>query len=114
VRASVFLDYGLIFVRLTFFFLSCIGCVFIYITTAAPSARSLGATNGLSQTTVSIARAAARITAAWLFAFSAEHNVLGGYAVYAVLVVLPVFCLLAAAPLPENGWDEAGGKTSGT
>jgi len=90
------------------------GCVFIYITTAAPSPRLLGATNGLSQTTVSISRAAARITAAGLFAFSAEHNLLGGYAVYVVLIVLTSLCLLVAAPLPENGWDEGGDKLNGT
>jgi hypothetical protein len=77
------------------------GCVFIFITTSAPNKRSLGATNGLSQTTVSIARAIGPAISTSLFAFSSENNLLGGYAVYAVFIALTGLSLLFATRLPK-------------
>jgi hypothetical protein len=85
------------------------GCVFMFITGAAPNARSLGATNGLSQTTVSVTRAVGKVIAAYLFAFSKTHEVLGGYAVFVLFVMLAVACLIPAMWLPEGGWEKEKG-----
>jgi hypothetical protein len=79
------------------------------VTSAAPNKRSLGTTNGVSQTSVSIARAIAPALATSLFSFSAEHDLLGGYAVYVVFFVLSCFALLLALRLPHNprpAWEE--------
>jgi len=83
------------------------GCIFMYVTASAPSKRSLGATNGLSQTTVSIARAIGPAMATSLFAASVEHNLLGGYAVYAILFAASCFAILLALCLPDKIWEEA-------
>jgi len=72
---------------------------------AAPNKRSLGTTNGLSQTIVSIARAMGPAISTSLFAFSVQHNFLGGYGVYAVFITLTSFSLLVAARLPDELWS---------
>lgn len=82
------------------------GCIFMYITASAPSRRSLGAVNGFSQTTVSIARAIGPALTTSLYSLSVEHNILGGYAVYAILFTLSIFGLLLAMQLPDKMWDE--------
>ncbi|KAF8574316.1 MFS general substrate transporter [Ramaria rubella] len=76
-------------------------CTHIFITSAAPTRNTLGATTGLAQTLVSFTRAVGPTSAASLFAFSLERNLLGGQLVYLVLVVLVVLSLLAAARLPK-------------
>ncbi|KAF8220945.1 MFS general substrate transporter [Tricholoma matsutake] len=81
-------------------------CVFMYITASAPSKRSLGAINGLSQTTVSFARAVGPAMSTSLFSLSVEHKILGGYAVYAILFVFSGLALLLAARLPHEMWEE--------
>ena len=78
------------------------GCIFIYITAAAPNKRSLGATNGLAFTIVSAVRILAPLTATSLYSFSVEHNLLGGYAVYIVLTLLSCFAVLFALLLPDD------------
>jgi hypothetical protein len=85
---------------------SALGCIFIFITMSAPNKRSLGATNGLSQTTVSIARAVGPAISTSLFAFSSEHNLLGGYAVYAFFFALSCSSLLLAIRLPNDPYEE--------
>ena len=60
----------------------------MFITASAPSKNVLGAINGASQTTVSIARAFGPALAASLFAFSKERNILNGNAVYVILISL--------------------------
>ncbi|KAF5379817.1 hypothetical protein D9615_005697 [Tricholomella constricta] len=87
------------------------GCIFMFITASAPSKRSLGATNGLSQTTVSIARAIGPAMATSLFSVSVEHNLMGGYAVYAILFVLSCFAIMLARRLPHQMWEEADDST---
>lgn len=82
------------------------GCIFMYITTSAPNKRSLGATNGLSQTTVSIARAIGPAMSTSLFSISVEKNILGGYGVYALLSFLSVLALILGSKLPEALWEE--------
>ncbi|KAI9437152.1 MFS general substrate transporter [Lactarius indigo] len=64
------------------------GVIFMYISSAAPNKRSLGATNGAAQTMVSIQRAIGPAAATSLFAFSLENNILGGKFVYVVLLAL--------------------------
>ena len=82
------------------------GCIFVYITTAAPHKRSLGATNGLSQTTVSIARAIGPALSTSLFSISVERNILEGYGVYALLACVSVGALILGSYLPDKPWDD--------
>ncbi|PPQ63561.1 hypothetical protein CVT24_004858 [Panaeolus cyanescens] len=81
------------------------GTIFMYITSSPPSKRALGATNGLSQTTVSIARAIGPALSTSLFSYSVEHNILGGYGVYFFLMILSCFALVLACRLPPRPWD---------
>ena len=76
----------------------------MYISTAAPNKRSLGATNGIAQTVVSIQRTVGPAAAASLFAFSLEKNILGGN--FAYIVMLGIVCagLVVAVQLPKNTW----------
>ena len=83
------------------------GAVFMYVSTSAPSKRSLGATNGLAQTVVSIQRTVAPAAAASLFAFSLNNNILGGNFTYVVLVALVCVGLCIAVQLPKNTWKPA-------
>ncbi|KAF8713430.1 hypothetical protein AX14_012984 [Amanita brunnescens Koide BX004] len=84
----------------------CYSCIYIFITASSPNKHSLGATNGISQTTVSIARAIGPALATSLFSFSVDRNILGGYAVYLVLFTLSCSALLPAVQLPDKPWDE--------
>ncbi|KAH9481792.1 Major facilitator-type transporter psiT2 [Psilocybe cubensis] len=81
------------------------GTIFMYITTSSPNKRSLGATNGLSQTTVSIARAIGPALSTSLFSYSVEKRLLGGFGVYAIFSILSVFALYLATRLPNKTWD---------
>ncbi|KAH9169219.1 major facilitator superfamily domain-containing protein [Lactarius sanguifluus] len=78
--------------------------IFMYISSAAPNKRSLGATNGVAQTMVSIQRAVGPATAASLFAFSLENNILGGNFAYVVLHAVVWVGLGVAVQLPRNTW----------
>ena len=79
-----------------------LGCIFVFVTAAAPNRRSLGATHGVSQTVVAIARTVAPSSPTSLFSFSVEHNLLGGYAVYVVLSFLSCFAVWLAMCLPRE------------
>ncbi|KAH9026658.1 MFS general substrate transporter [Lactarius hengduanensis] len=78
--------------------------VFMYISSAAPNKRSLGATNGVAQTIVSIQRTVGPATAASLFAFSLDNNILGGNFAYVVLHAVVWVGLGVAVQLPKNTW----------
>ena len=78
----------------------------MFITASAPNKRSLGATNGLSQMTVSIARAIGPALSTSLFSFSVENNILGGFGVYVIFAILSVLALLLAIRLPFKVWDQ--------
>ncbi|KAF8071616.1 major facilitator superfamily domain-containing protein [Lyophyllum atratum] len=82
------------------------GAIFIYITAAAPSQASLGATHGLSQMTTSIMRAIGPATANGLFSLSIEHNYLGGYLVYYALFMIACIVLSATSLLPRRVWGQ--------
>ncbi|EIW57758.1 MFS general substrate transporter [Trametes versicolor FP-101664 SS1] len=74
------------------------GCIFIYITDAAPNERALGLTNGLGQTTVSTVCAVAPSAASSLFAASLEGNIAGGTLVYWV------FCGVVVMGIASTRW----------
>ncbi|KAH9046513.1 MFS general substrate transporter [Lactarius hengduanensis] len=78
--------------------------VFMFVASAAPNKRSLGALNGLAQTVVSTQRAVGPAAAASLFAFSLQNNILGGQSAYAVLLSFACVGLCVAVQLPRNTW----------
>ncbi|KAH9030867.1 MFS general substrate transporter [Lactarius deliciosus] len=80
------------------------GVIFMYMSSAAPNKQSLGATNGVAQTVVSIQRAIGPAAATSLFAFSLENNILGGNLVYVVLLALVLVGLGVAVQLPRDMW----------
>ncbi|KAJ3571158.1 hypothetical protein NP233_g3935 [Leucocoprinus birnbaumii] len=82
------------------------GSIFMYVTSSAPNKRSLGATNGLSQMAVSISRAIGPALSTSLFSYSVQHNVLGGYGVYLLMIILSFLALLIATFLPTRVWEE--------
>lgn len=87
------------------------GCVYVFITSAAPNQRSLGATNGMALTSAAIARTIAPEMATSLFSFSVEHDLLNGYAVYLVMFLLSCGALWLAMQLPLDvrpAWERDG------
>ncbi|KAG2132983.1 major facilitator superfamily domain-containing protein [Suillus clintonianus] len=78
------------------------GCILMFITAAAPNKRSLGATNGLAQMTASIVRAIGPASSTSMFAYSIQHNLMGGYAVYAIFVTMGIFAMKIATKLPDK------------
>jgi len=80
------------------------GAIFIFISAASPNRASLGATNGLSQTTVSLMRAIGPAMANSLFSFSIEKGFLGGHLVYYLLLILVCIALGVASLLPRHIW----------
>ncbi|KAL4074787.1 major facilitator superfamily domain-containing protein [Scleroderma yunnanense] len=91
------------------------GVISVLVTRATPNKYSLGAMNGLSQSTCSIARAIGPATFSSLFAFSKERNILNGNLVYGVLLVLACFLVFLSRFLPDltNGDDEGNRDTPG-
>jgi len=78
------------------------GAIFMFVTAAAPNKRSLGSVNGIAQTTVSVLRAVGPATSTSLFAFSLQTNLLGGNAVYPILMILPCVGMFYANRLPRE------------
>ena len=76
----------------------------MYITSAVPNKRSLGAANGLAQMATSIQSAVGPVVADWLFAFSLTHNVMGGNFAYVVLIGVVCVTLGVSTQLPRNAW----------
>ncbi|KIK84750.1 hypothetical protein PAXRUDRAFT_152851 [Paxillus rubicundulus Ve08.2h10] len=74
--------------------------VLIYITASAPNQKTLGAVHGLNQTTASAARAIGPALATSMFAYSMEHDILGGYAVYFVMIAITLVTSWFGAMLP--------------
>ncbi|KAF9048880.1 major facilitator superfamily domain-containing protein [Panaeolus papilionaceus] len=88
------------------------GTIYMYITSAAPNERSLGGTHGVAQTAVSIARGICPALTSALFSFSIEKNVLGGYAIYVLLVSISGFTMFWITRLPTRMWDECSDRCS--
>ncbi|KJA21098.1 hypothetical protein HYPSUDRAFT_141201 [Hypholoma sublateritium FD-334 SS-4] len=78
------------------------GCVYMFITAAAPNKRSLGATNGLGQTLVSIGRIVTPVMTTSLLSLSIEHHIMWGFAAYVALIALTMGGLWLAAQLPRR------------
>ncbi len=78
----------------------------MYLSSAAPNKRSLGATNGVAQTMVSIQRTVGPTAAASLFAFSLDNNILGGNFAYVVLPAIVWAGLGVAVQLPKTVWKQ--------
>ena len=78
------------------------GCVYMYITAASPNKRSLGATNGLAQTLVSIGRIVTPVLASSLLSFSIQYHIAWGYAAYIMLVFLAIGGIGLASQLPKR------------
>ncbi|KAG2342106.1 MFS general substrate transporter [Suillus weaverae] len=81
------------------------GTIFLFITASAPTNNVLGAINGLSQTSTSMARAVGPAMATSLFAVSKEHNLLGGNAVFVILIMLAGGLRWLASQLPDEIQD---------
>ena len=78
------------------------GVIFMFITASTPNKHSLGATNGLSQMSVSIARAIGPAMSTSLFSFCVENNIFGGFGVYVIFAILSLFALRLATRLPTT------------
>jgi hypothetical protein len=74
----------------------------MFTTASAPAENVLGAINGLSQTTASMARAVGPVLATSLFAYSKEHNLLHGNAVYVFLIILAGVSSWLGSQLPDQ------------
>ncbi|CAA7266807.1 unnamed protein product [Cyclocybe aegerita] len=86
------------------------GCIFMYVTESAPNRRSLGATNGLAQTTVSSARAVGPALTTSLFSFSVQKNLLHGHGVYVVLAIFSCGAVYLGTLLPHRIWSKQVGS----
>jgi hypothetical protein len=82
-----------------------VGTIFLFITASAPAKNVLGAVNGLAQTTASMVRAVGPALTTSLFAFSKEHNILNGNAVYLVLIILAGVLMWLGSQLPDEIQD---------
>ncbi|KAH9059711.1 MFS general substrate transporter [Lactarius vividus] len=82
----------------------------MYVSSAAPNTRSLGAVYGLSDVASSVLGTVGPAAAGWLFAFSLTHDVLGG--TFAYIVLLGVVCIELGAStwLPKNTWAHPMGE----
>ncbi|KAG1767177.1 MFS general substrate transporter [Suillus placidus] len=76
--------------------------IFMFVTASAPAKNVLGAVNGMGQMSISIAHAVGPLFASSIFAFSKDHNILGGHAVFVVLCIPAVGMLWLASHLPEE------------
>ncbi|KAJ7486967.1 major facilitator superfamily domain-containing protein [Mycena latifolia] len=82
------------------------GAIFMFLTASAPTG-SRGTVNGLAQTAASSAKAIGPAMATSLFSLSVETNLLGGYAVYVILLGLSALALLLATHLPAEVWEDS-------
>ncbi|KAH9165758.1 MFS general substrate transporter [Lactarius sanguifluus] len=83
------------------------GASYLFISSAVPNKRSLGAANGLAHMVASIQRMVGPAAADWLFAFSLMNNVLGGNFAYVILVLLVGVGVCVSAQLPRNVWTHS-------
>ncbi|KAK7032774.1 major facilitator superfamily domain-containing protein [Favolaschia claudopus] len=81
------------------------GAIFMFVTASTPTS-SRGTVNGSAQGFASLSRAIGPALSTSLFSFSVQHDILGGYAVYALFFVLSVFALQLGRQLPEDMWEE--------
>ncbi|KIK45637.1 hypothetical protein CY34DRAFT_509579 [Suillus luteus UH-Slu-Lm8-n1] len=77
----------------------------MFVTASAPAKNVLGVVNGLSQSSGSVARALGPALTTSLFAFSKQHNILNGNAVYVVLIILSGVLRWLGSQLPDEIQD---------
>ena len=84
------------------------GAVFIFIAAAAPNKASLGATNGISQFSVSIVRAVgpALVSSLYSLSIDKEHHYMNGGLVYYVTVTFAVGALWVGSLLPKRPFKD--------
>ena len=80
------------------------GAVFVFIAAAAPNRASLGATNGLSQVSVSIVRAVgpAFVSSVYSLSIDKEHHYMNGGMVYYLTVALSFGAIWVGLLLPKR------------
>ncbi|KAL0064060.1 hypothetical protein AAF712_009026 [Marasmius tenuissimus] len=72
----------------------------LHVETASPG--TLGAVNGFSQTIASVIRTIAPTLASSLFALSLQSGILGGYLVYAVMIMVTLIGSVCSSKLPKH------------
>ncbi|KAG1787277.1 major facilitator superfamily domain-containing protein [Suillus plorans] len=82
------------------------GVIFMFITASAPTNNVLGTINGLGHTSAAVARAVGPALATSLFAASKKYNLLGGNAVYVILIMLASGMGWLACQLPDEVRDK--------
>ncbi|KAH7914803.1 major facilitator superfamily domain-containing protein [Hygrophoropsis aurantiaca] len=80
------------------------GVTFMYINDSAPNRASIGATNGLAQTIVSVMRAIGPAAANSAFSISIEKQYLGGNLVYCIMTGMVFLAIGVGIMLPRHGW----------
>lgn len=85
---------------------SAYGVVFMYINASAPNRASIGATNGLAQTVVSIIRAVGPALANSAYSLSIERQLLGGNMVYWLMAGMVCIAFGVGSALPRRSWSE--------
>ncbi|KDQ11871.1 hypothetical protein BOTBODRAFT_34961 [Botryobasidium botryosum FD-172 SS1] len=83
------------------------GCISIFVVASAPSRHAMGATNGLSQTLISLVRAIGPAGATSLFALTIDQKLLGGFLIYAVFVAITAVAVSASTLLPKHAKRES-------
>ncbi|OCH83866.1 MFS general substrate transporter [Obba rivulosa] len=94
----------IILLQLAAYSMTCLtwGCIFMYISEAAPSPATLGLTNGLAQTTSSVMCVIAPSASSFLFSASLEHNLSGGNFIYWSLCAFTICGIIASSRLPSH------------
>ncbi|XP_006462217.1 hypothetical protein AGABI2DRAFT_186233 [Agaricus bisporus var. bisporus H97] len=78
------------------------GAIFIFIAAATPNKASVGATNGLCQVAVCVARGLGPGIVSSLFSLSIAHGWFGGYFVYYIFVMVVGVALFVGSKLPHS------------
>ncbi|KAG2121864.1 major facilitator superfamily domain-containing protein [Suillus clintonianus] len=81
---------------------SAYGVVFMYINASAPNRASIGATNGLAQTVVSVTRAVGPALVNSAYSLSIEKQILGGNMVYLLMAGMVWIAIGVGAVLPRR------------
>ncbi|QRV98227.1 major facilitator superfamily transporter [Ceratobasidium sp. AG-Ba] len=84
-------------------------CLLLFISNAPPNAMSLGATNGLAQTSASVMRAIGPAITTALFALSANGGAGGSFLVYMILTGVNGLCV-GAGMLVRPEWTDIGAR----
>ena len=84
---------------------TCLGCVFMYVTSSVDNPRALGSVNGIAQTAAALARAAGPAISTTLFAYTLQNDWLGRLGVYVIFVTISSCAFPLTYKLPEKAWE---------